>query len=469
MNRWLSVEPFERGVTLVRALPLASRSFVPGAELATDLRDARVRVTRDASTRVVILVLGAEDAQTSEPSRDADMLAGIGTQAAGREAASRLAEELDAWAGLEKPTVAAIDGPLDGLGVSLALGAHGRVVSRGSRLSSSSLRHGLVPMPGTTARLVGLVGLEQATRVLLHQRELDADALGRAGWARAEPGDSVARAIELAQHEALAGPRAYALRPAQWLDAGRLWSGLDRGRDGIRAPRPELARPVELTRALLARAVASAAGGRGALRAFEIGAWGELFMSSIARRLARHRGLAPLPTCPAAAEAADRMRLAASLEAMALGASAGDDVVDRAARAWGFAFSPAAAAEATGREVLLRRAAMLAVAHGARFAWPRHGLAGRRARRPVLEELQQRVALAFVNEAFHALDEGLDAAGLDAAAIAHGGFPAFRGGPIAHARAVGLEQIELRLEHFARELGPRFEPAPSLARLRRDG
>jgi len=97
-----------------------------------------------------------------------------------------------------------------------------------------------------------------------------------------------------------------------------------------------------------------------------------------------------------------------------------------------------------------------------------HGLA----RREVADaEILERTILALVNEAARVLDEGvaLRASDIDVVYLTGYGFPAFRGGPLFHADAVGLARVHERLSALHRELGARFAPAPLLARLAREG
>jgi 3-hydroxyacyl-CoA dehydrogenase len=49
------------------------------------------------------------------------------------------------------------------------------------------------------------------------------------------------------------------------------------------------------------------------------------------------------------------------------------------------------------------------------------------------------------------------------------GFPAWRGGPMFYADRIGLTTVYERVSAFRRELGQRWEPAPLLARLAREG
>lgn len=88
------------------------------------------------------------------------------------------------------------------------------------------------------------------------------------------------------------------------------------------------------------------------------------------------------------------------------------------------------------------------------------GLARER-RAQSLDALSERMVLAMINEAAHALAEGVveDAGLLDLAMVFGAGFPPFRGGLLRHADTLGLAHVEARLKALAAERGARFEPA----------
>ena len=69
------------------------------------------------------------------------------------------------------------------------------------------------------------------------------------------------------------------------------------------------------------------------------------------------------------------------------------------------------------------------------------------------------------------LEDGvaLRAADIDVIYVNGYGFPAYRGGPMFYADRVGLRHIHDRISAFHHELGPRWAPAPLLARLAREG
>jgi hypothetical protein len=313
------------------------------------------------------------------------------------------------------------------------------------------------------ARLVELVGRRHAEALLVEAARLDATRALEAGLAHAITDDEPLRAaaeLELARLRTAQrrGPRGARAVLADLAGAARL-----------RLRRADPARPeLERATALAAELVQRTARGHD-VRALEIDALAELALSGAARRLAAHHRHAHAPLPEAAKQEAEAMHTAMVLEALALvdaGASAAD--VDRAARLFGFASPPLASLEHTGRDVLALRVERLRRARGDRFD---DATATRtvRPRRHVLEELQQRMALRFVNEAFFAREAGVaDEIALDLAAVRHGGFPAFRGGPFEYVETIGAGEIATRLAHLAREVHPRFSAAPGLAAWTRE-
>jgi 3-hydroxyacyl-CoA dehydrogenase/enoyl-CoA hydratase/3-hydroxybutyryl-CoA epimerase len=87
------------------------------------------------------------------------------------------------------------------------------------------------------------------------------------------------------------------------------------------------------------------------------------------------------------------------------------------------------------------------------------------------EEIAERCWLQMLNEAARCMEEGIVERpnDVDLGVIFGFGFPPFRGGLLRHADAVGIGECLAKLERFAERHGPRFEPAPLLARLAREG
>jgi 3-hydroxyacyl-CoA dehydrogenase/enoyl-CoA hydratase/3-hydroxybutyryl-CoA epimerase len=86
-------------------------------------------------------------------------------------------------------------------------------------------------------------------------------------------------------------------------------------------------------------------------------------------------------------------------------------------------------------------------------------------------EIQDRLALLFVNEAIRCLGEGVLQSPTDGdlGAVLGLGFPPFLGGPFHHADALGLATLERKLRGLAESHGQRYEPATLLVDYAREG
>lgn len=93
---------------------------------------------------------------------------------------------------------------------------------------------------------------------------------------------------------------------------------------------------------------------------------------------------------------------------------------------------------------------------------------GSRARRtPDAREVRERLALAMVNEAARALEEGVveSASDVDLGMVMGTGFPPFRGGLLKYADDRGLDDVLRAVKTLADRFGERFEPSPPLLAL----
>jgi 3-hydroxyacyl-CoA dehydrogenase len=88
------------------------------------------------------------------------------------------------------------------------------------------------------------------------------------------------------------------------------------------------------------------------------------------------------------------------------------------------------------------------------------------------EEIVQRLVFALVNEAAYILEEGIAmrASDIDMVYLTGYGFPLHRGGPMLYADIVGLQNVVMTMEKFAKgRHGEAWKPAPLLAKLAAEG
>ena len=85
---------------------------------------------------------------------------------------------------------------------------------------------------------------------------------------------------------------------------------------------------------------------------------------------------------------------------------------------------------------------------------------------PDASEVRRRCLYLLVNEAAHALEDGIveEPGMVDLAMVMGTGFPPFRGGPLRWADVEGLDRVVEGLRAFEDRLGPRFHPADLLVR-----
>jgi enoyl-CoA hydratase/carnithine racemase len=101
---------------------------------------------------------------------------------------------------LTKPVIAAVNGPVAGIGFAYMLGSDIRYAARGATISTTFARLGLVAEYGLSWLLPRLVGTPWALDLLLSGRTLDADEAARIGLIHhvTEPGETLAAALAYA-------------------------------------------------------------------------------------------------------------------------------------------------------------------------------------------------------------------------------------------------------------------------------
>ncbi len=122
---------------------------------------------------------------------------------------------------MDKPMIAAINGPASGVGLCLALYCDLRYVAAGARLSFPYARRGLVAEHGIAWLLPRLIGPLATSELLLTGRTFAAEEADRMGLARVLPAEgfidaALAVATDLAT---LSSPRSVRIMKRQLLDA----------------------------------------------------------------------------------------------------------------------------------------------------------------------------------------------------------------------------------------------------------
>jgi len=214
----LQVTRPETGVLLI-TLDRPDRLNALSIGMKRDLIELLTEVQADDETRAVVLT-GAGRAfcagdyvhpdYTAEQPGTVPSIAGGHSDAASTYTALKMHSQAlnRAMRAVDKPTIAAINGPAVQSGLSLALACDFRFASATARLGSGTLRFGLMPDEGGHWLLVQLLGLAGALDFLLRARLVDAPtalALGLVTEVH-EPDDVLSAAIAQAS-ELAAGPQ----------------------------------------------------------------------------------------------------------------------------------------------------------------------------------------------------------------------------------------------------------------------
>ena len=178
-------------------------------ELKSELLEAFRDAGRDRAVRSVVLTGAGRAFCSGQDLREG----GLAGAAIGREVRERYAPLVLAMTRLEKPLVAAINGPAAGAGLSLALACDLRLAAPEASFICAFGRIGLVPDSGLTWLLPRLIGSARAAEMVLTTDPVDAETAARIGLVnRIIPAERLmAAAQELAARLAAGAPIAQAL------------------------------------------------------------------------------------------------------------------------------------------------------------------------------------------------------------------------------------------------------------------
>jgi enoyl-CoA hydratase len=198
----------EDGVAVVT---IAREEALNALDLAhlTELRDRLRELAGDAEVRAVVLTGAGEKAFVA--GADIKYMSGLGV------------EEAKAWGALghecgrlletmPKATIAAVNGFALGGGCELALACDLRYAASTARLGQPEINLGIIPGWGGTQRLARATTIGFAKELVLTGRTVDAPEAGQRGLVNAvfEPGELMARVLEIARAIAAKGPIAVA-------------------------------------------------------------------------------------------------------------------------------------------------------------------------------------------------------------------------------------------------------------------
>ena len=147
---------------------------------------------------------------------------------AGEQFLTRALQAAAALRRLPQPTIAALNGPVAGAGLGLALACDIRIASPTASLSAPFVHMGLVPEMGVTWLLPRLVGFGVAVELLLSGRQVDAAEAQRLGLITRICDDPVGSALAMAAAFAAMPARAVAVTKTllQQAQAGGLESAI---------------------------------------------------------------------------------------------------------------------------------------------------------------------------------------------------------------------------------------------------
>ena len=187
-------------VTLNRTERLNAYTGLMGAEIT----DAFERADTDDNVRAIIVTgAGRAFCAGADVSGGAKSFDTSGTLGAGvfASSGSRSGRFVEAIFNCRKPSIAAINGPAVGVGITMTLPMDIRIAAKGAKMGFIFARRGLVPEAGSAWFLPKLVGLPQALRWCLSGRMFDADEARQGGLVSevVEPAELLSRAKEIAR------------------------------------------------------------------------------------------------------------------------------------------------------------------------------------------------------------------------------------------------------------------------------
>ncbi len=203
--------------------------------MESDVRTAMHAAAADPQVRVIVVTgagrgfcAGADmnllsGISSSESGGDGQRqpVPGVSTEAVSNAMDANYAASFGYVQRIGKPVIAAINGPIAGIGLCFALYCDIRLMAEGAKLTTSFARRGLIAEHGISWLLPRLIGPMQALDLLLSARTVTATEAALLGLARLLPADgfgeaAMAYAKELAQ---FSSPRSMGIIKRQLFEA----------------------------------------------------------------------------------------------------------------------------------------------------------------------------------------------------------------------------------------------------------
>jgi len=177
-----------------------------------EMRDAVRALTEDDALRVLVITGAGRAFSAGEDVRGMKGLSDLGTRGF-RRVARAIHNVFDDIEAIEVPVIAALNGVAAGGGLELALSCDFRIAASGAKFGFPENNVGLIPGSGGCSRLVKLVGLARAKRLVMTGEMVSAERALELGLVEevVAPGELMARARALAEQLAAKAPLALGL------------------------------------------------------------------------------------------------------------------------------------------------------------------------------------------------------------------------------------------------------------------
>jgi enoyl-CoA hydratase len=181
-------------------------------KMRDEMRDAVRDLAADESLRVLVITGEGRAFSAGEDVRGMQGLAAAGTRSF-RWVARNIHNVFDDLEAIEIPVIAAINGVAAGGGLELALSCDFRLAAESAKLGFPETNLGLIPGSGGCSRLVKLIGIAKAKRLVMTGEMIPAQrALAMGLVEEVAPADQLMlRAMELARLLAAKAPLALGL------------------------------------------------------------------------------------------------------------------------------------------------------------------------------------------------------------------------------------------------------------------